>query len=130
MQKKLLITGTILMLTAIVLGAFGRHYFEEKLGTDGVSGFDTAVKYQVWHAIVLMVLSSMHQTLKGALKWTYRGILYGVILFSGSIYVLVILKTMEIDPIPLPVVLTTPLGGTVLILTWGYFLLKLIKLKL
>lgn len=129
MQRKLLITGSIFVFTAIILGAFGRHYFEEKLGTDGVSGFDTAVKYQVWHGIILFVFASMTERLKGALKLTYWGLLIGVILFSGSIYVLVALKTVPVDPIPLPVVLTTPLGGTVLIITWAYFLLQLIRGK-
>lgn len=111
--------GSIFGFLAIVLGAFGAHLLKKKLNQDQLQSFETGVKYQMYHAIVLLVLGyNLNDTLANDNYIVYCFII-GVVLFSFSIYGLVIStykgkKFKFLGPI-------TPLGG--LFLTFGWLLL-------
>lgn len=106
---------------AIILGAFGAHLLKKKLNSELLQSFETGVKYQMYHAIVLLVLgfnldtSSLSNTIICAF-------VTGVFLFSFSIYGLVLSSTKNkklhfLGPI-------TPLGGLLLVLGWLLLIYK------
>jgi uncharacterized membrane protein YgdD (TMEM256/DUF423 family) len=116
MNKKTALLGTFLGVTAIILGAFGAHALKIKLSVEQLSSFETAVKYQMYHALLLLIISfNAHITekLKNILFYLL-GI--GVFVFSGSIY---LLSTRAISGLELsflgPI---TPIGGLLLITAW------------
>jgi uncharacterized membrane protein YgdD (TMEM256/DUF423 family) len=127
MMRKLLIAGVIFSCTGVILGAMGAHALKEQLEADQLASFETAVRYQLFHGLALMVVALiplLNDKVKNILYWFF---LVGVFLFSGSIYALstqVILgiKMSFLGPI-------TPLGGLLLITGWSFLLFKLFKLK-
>lgn len=112
--------GALFGFLAIIFGAFGAHALKKKLNFEQLQSFETGVKYQMYHAIVLLILG--YQLNQGSYLYTY--ILYafiiGTFLFSFSIYGLVLSsmrnrKLKFLGPI-------TPLGGLLLALGWGMLL--------
>ncbi|MDG2194933.1 MAG: DUF423 domain-containing protein [Polaribacter sp.] len=113
MHKNLTITSVLGILT-IALGAFGAHALKEKLSIDGLHSFETAVRYQMYHVIVLLFVHSY----QGFSEKTRNSIsvlfFIGIALFSGSIYVI---QLTEITAKSIWFV--TPLGGLFLVLGWS-----------
>ena len=101
---------------AIILGAFGAHALKKHFTTELMQSFETGVKYQMYHAIVLLLLGfqlSLQTTLEQAIVWCF---IIGILLFSFSIYGLCISsakgnKIKILGPI-------TPLGGLCLLAGW------------
>jgi uncharacterized membrane protein YgdD (TMEM256/DUF423 family) len=129
MEKKILLTALIMGIVAIVLGAFGAHGLKKLLSTDQLTTFEVGVRYQIYHALFLLfVVNNSFLTLKEKTVVFYLA-LVGVILFSGSIYLLststiTLIKTKIIGPL-------TPLGGLLLIASWTYmFYCVLLKNKI
>ena len=104
-----LLTASVLGAIGVALGAFGAHGLRERLTPDQLSSWETAVTYQLLHAVVLAALAlgagSRSIQLPGALFTA------GVLLFSGSIYVLVLGGPRWLGPV-------TPVGGLSLIAGW------------
>lgn len=120
MDKKILIIAAILGMLAIILGAFGAHGLKKLVTIEQVNSFEIAVRYQMYHALFLLFVANT--TLLGVKEKNI--LLYltliGVIFFSGSIYLLSTatitgIKTKILGPI-------TPIGGLILISSWGYLL--------
>lgn len=127
MNKKIAIAGSILAGIAVILGAMGAHALKKVLDTDALLSFQTGVRYQMYHAIALLFLSTTILISEKAKKKIFRLMLTGVILFSGSIY---LLATNALTPINFKTIaLATPLGGILLISAWILLLLSLIKNK-
>ena len=117
-----LISGAIFGLTAVVFGAFGAHLLKKKLTTEQLHSFETGVKYQMYHAIVLLVVGSHLQDKASINNYIVYAFIIGVTLFSFSIYGLVISsarnkKIKILGPI-------TPLGGLFLIIGWALLIYK------
>lgn len=108
-----LIAGAILGMLAVIAGAMGAHALKEILTPDQMESFRTAVRYQMFHAILLLVLGWWSKTNPHRLiDWASRLVLGGVILFSGSIYLLVLTEAPSwLGPM-------TPLGGLLMIGGW------------
>jgi uncharacterized membrane protein YgdD (TMEM256/DUF423 family) len=127
MDKKILSTAGFLGMTAILLGAFGAHALKEVLDTEALATFETGVKYQMYHALLLLFLGS-NTSISSQLKtWVYRLVLIGVVLFSGSIYLLATkslsgMETKFVGPL-------TPVGGSLLIGAWGILMVHFLKKK-
>ena len=114
--------GSILALTAVILGAFGAHALKETLTAHGsIETWETAVRYQMWHALGLILLSliSERQTLP---KMTGACFVIGTLLFSGSLYGLALDGPNWLGPI-------TPLGGLSLIAGWALLAYSSMKNK-
>ena len=106
------ITAAVLGASAVALGAFGTHSLRDVLSAESLATFDTAVRYQLIHAVVLLVVAQL--TASFSTKWIRRsGYLFGagIILFSGSLYGLVLTGWSAFGPI-------TPVGGACLIAGW------------
>ena len=86
MNKKLLILGTILGLLSVVLGAFGAHGLKALVSVEAVQSYETGVRYQMYHAVLLLIIGSQNLVSIKSQKVIFYLVLGGVILFSGSIY--------------------------------------------
>lgn len=112
-QQIVLVSASIFGALSIVLGAFGAHALKKKLTSEQLASFETGVKYQMYHAIVLLVVGfNFNQNLNNA------SLLFviGTILFSFSIYGLVLSDTFGkkmkfLGPV-------TPIGGLCLLVGW------------
>lgn len=113
-QQIVLISGAVFGLLAVIFGAFGAHALKKILSEDQIKSFETGVKYQMYHAIVLLFVGSYF---KGSNQLMNYSFIFGIILFSFSIYGLVLSdaegkKMKFLGPI-------TPLGGLLLVTGWA-----------
>jgi len=86
MDKKIISTGAIFGMIAIILGAFGAHALKKVLSIEELSTFETGVKYQMYHALFLVLIGTLNELSLNAKKIIYNLVVFGVIFFSGSIY--------------------------------------------
>lgn len=121
MNKNLTIAA-FLGLLAIVLGAFGAHALKESLSLEALKSFETGVRYQMYHVLLLLFVNtyaSFSERSKNIISYL---IFAGIILFSGSIYAISI---GGIDPKSIWFV--TPLGGLFFILGWLKLIISFLK---
>jgi uncharacterized membrane protein YgdD (TMEM256/DUF423 family) len=126
MDNKIISTGAIFGMIAIILGAFGAHALKKVLTLEELSTFETGVKYQMYHALFLVFigLASISQKAK---KTIFFLVVFGVIFFSGSIY---LLATNNLTPFDFKITgFVTPIGGLLLISAWGVLFLNYINKK-
>ena len=114
MNKLFLQSGAILGLLGVAIGAFGAHAFAKMLEASGrTATFETAVKYQFYHALVLILIGLLFKEIPT--KWmTYSGyaVLIGVLIFSGSLYTICFTGIKAFGAV-------APIGGTLIIVGWG-----------
>ena len=118
----LILTGALFGMLSVIFGAFGAHALKKTLSPNQLQSFETGVKYQMYHAIVLLVLGFGQGPQTRAIYWCFT---LGIILFSFSIYGLVLSdakgkKIKILGPI-------TPIGGLLLIFGWLTLLIKYIR---
>lgn len=113
-------SGACLALSAVVLGAFGAHALAEILdATNSKPVWETAVRYQMWHALALFIVPFLKLS-RSRLHLTCLFWLIGSFLFSGSLYILSLGGPKIFGPI-------TPIGGLCLIIGWGTLTTALLK---
>lgn len=127
MNKTILATGLALGLLAVVLGAFGAHGLKKVIGPEDIGTFETGVKYQMYHALFLMVLSILPNFANSTKMTVFYIVLIGVVLFSGSIYALATNAITSFDFKKIGFI--TPIGGTLLIAGWGILLYSVLTKK-
>lgn len=124
-SQKAIALGAVLMLLAVGIGAFGAHAFNQLLVNNGRTDiFDTASKYHFYHGLGLLVVGIILDRHK-QLKYTniiVNLLFYGVIIFSGSLYLLAIFNITWMGAV-------TPIGGICLLFAWGLLGVSLIKLS-
>lgn len=107
------------MALAIVLGAMGAHSLERHLTPEMLDSFETGVRYHIYHALALLVVSAVADRLhKNRLKIATVFMLTGTLFFSGSIYLFTVGNLIETNFAKL-LWWVTPLGGVLLIAAWG-----------
>ncbi|HTG66067.1 MAG TPA: DUF423 domain-containing protein [Flavobacterium sp.] len=125
MDKKTIATAALLGMIAIILGAFGAHALKEILSTNQLNTFETGVRYQMYHALFLLFIGLLPVLNSKTKKIIYNLVLFGVLLFSGSIY---LLATNGLTPIDFRVIgFVTPIGGLLLISAWAVLLYNITK---
>jgi len=128
MNKRIIITASLLGILAVVLGAFGAHGLKGKIDADALKIWETAVDYHFYHVLALLFLSTFCRFKCRLINFSYWSFTLGILLFSGSLYVLAakdilnITQTSFIGPI-------TPIGGLFFIIGWTTLLLATIKNK-
>ncbi|MBQ0787685.1 MAG: DUF423 domain-containing protein [Oceanihabitans sp.] len=127
MNKKLLITGAVFGVIGIILGAFAAHGLKELVSEGSLQSFETGVRYQMYHAFLLLILGSVNVIPEKAKKMIYILIVVGVLFFSGSIYGLATNALTSVDFTK--IALITPLGGLLLIVVWLIMFINFLKLK-
>ena len=127
MKNLTLIIGAIYGLTSVILGAMGSHAFKKILSAEKLQSFETGIKYQMYHALLLIILGfflKFETQQEKTMSWLF---ILGTFLFSVSIYFLsfqeVLGKNLKfLGPI-------TPLGGVLMISGWAMLLYFFIKFK-
>lgn len=98
--------------TGVALGAFGAHALAEAIGADSLPTWKTAVQYQLLHAVALLGLAVLEaQSTSKLLSWCSRLFVTGVVLFSGSLYLLALDGPRWLGPV-------TPIGGVAFLTGW------------
>ena len=123
MRKNLAIVSFLGMFT-IILGAFGAHALKEKLGVNQLQSFETAVRYQMYHVLVLLfvnMFSHFSESLKNRLTFIF---LLGILFFSGSIYAITVGGIAAKS-----IWFVTPLGGLLFVIGWGILGYQFLKIK-
>jgi len=127
MNKKILVIGAFLGVIGIILGAFASHGLKGLISVEALQSFETGVRYQMYHAFLLLLLGSTSILNEKLKKTVYFLIVIGVLLFSGSIYGL---STNELTALNFKnIALVTPLGGLLLIIAWVLMLINFLKMK-
>ncbi len=121
LQKQLFQTGCILAGVAVILGAFGAHNLKESVSDYELSIFETAVRYQFYHAFALLFISVFIRRLhERTAKTAGQLFLAGTLIFSGSLYILSISSLWEGGEGTRWLGGVTPFGGAALIAGWAY----------
>jgi len=116
MERKITLVASILGTVAIVLGAFGAHALKKVLPPDSLVSLETGVRYQLYHALFLLFVATTSLIQEAQKKQIFSMTCFGVLFFSGSIYLLTTSTLTGIDFAPIGWV--TPLGGALLISAW------------
>jgi uncharacterized membrane protein YgdD (TMEM256/DUF423 family) len=127
MHKRFITTGALLGAIAVALGAFGAHGLKKIVPAETVQTFQTGVQYQMYHALALLLTGLLYE--KCFQKFArIAGVLFliGVILFSGSLYLLTAGKAAEIASFDRSGIIT-PFGGIAFIAGWLFLFLAAMK---
>ncbi len=106
---------------AVAAGAFGAHGLKTLVSPNYLATWETAARYHLIHAVVLLILTVMADRLSDrAQRWSFRLILSGTAVFSGSLYAMVGLLVLlgESNQTPKLLGAVTPIGGALLIAGW------------
>ena len=118
MIKNTVIKAGIFGVIAVLGGAFGAHALKEVLSPEHLMSYETGIRYQLIHAVVLILLALLISKFDSKqFKWAAQLIFWGVILFSGSIYILTLKNIIGLEVLKFagPI---TPLGGLLIISGW------------
>ena len=126
-DKKIVASAAILAAVAIGLGAFGAHGLRDIISAKALSSFETGVRYQMYHSLALLVIGSTMSIPANTRKWVFRFFIFGIILFSGSIYLLSFKENVTFSLAFLGPI--TPIGGLLLIGGWLRLLYGILKVK-
>ena len=120
--KLFLALGCIAALLAVALGAFGAHGLKARMAPELMPVYQTGVEYHFYHALglILVGLAALHLPQSALLRGAGWAMLAGIVLFSGSLYLLSLTGLRWLGAI-------TPLGGAAFITAWGLFAAAVIK---
>lgn len=123
MQKMFLSLASVFGATAVMLGAFGAHALKSKLTTEQLQVYETGVRYQMYHVFALIAVAFLIDKYPGKSVLNYAGYSFmaGIVLFSGSLYLLSTKQLLGMESAKWlgPV---TPLGGLFFIMGWALLL--------
>ncbi|WP_299107885.1 DUF423 domain-containing protein [uncultured Tenacibaculum sp.] len=121
MYKNLTI-ASVLGVIAVILGAFGAHALKSKLSPEAMQSFETAVRYQFFHVLLLLFVNMFAGFSEKQKRTISTFLIGGILLFSGSIY------TIYLGGVPAKSIwFITPLGGVLLIVGWILLCLRFVE---
>jgi len=120
--KLFLAIGGAAALLAVALGAFGAHALKSRIPPDMLAVWQTGIEYHVFHALGLVAVGivAIHLPDSAPLKWSGWLMLAGIVLFSGSLYLLALTGERSLGAI-------TPIGGLAFLAAWALFVAAVIK---
>ena len=125
MHRSFLKIATLFGALAVILGAFGAHSLKQIVSDNAVNTFETGVRYQFYHAFALLAAGLIYKDF--ANKWVRNAgkfFMLGIILFSGSLYVLTFFVAL-VKPAPSWLGILTPFGGLAFIIGWIFLFIGL-----
>ena len=128
MNKRIIIFASVFGILAVILGAFGAHSLKELISAKELDTWNTAVQYQFYHTLALLFLASFSRFRSRAVNAASWFFSFGILFFSGSLYLLSLKTILNITNIVLLGPLT-PIGGLLFILGWISLLVATIKNK-
>ena len=121
MSKPILMTAAIFLALAVAIGAFGAHGLKSQLSEEMIQIFKTGVEYHFYHALGLMLIGVIAISFPSKLlNWSAIFLSAGIVLFSGSLYVLAITGIKWLGAV-------TPLGGVGFIAGWVLLFVSLLR---
>jgi uncharacterized membrane protein YgdD (TMEM256/DUF423 family) len=122
MMKLFIIIGAVNAFLAVALGAFGAHGLEGKVPAKYLETWQTGVTYQMFHAVGILIIGILLGNLPATslLSWSGWLMLIGIILFSGSLYVLTLTQISVLGAI-------TPLGGVSFLVAWVLLIIAAVR---
>ena len=127
MNRKIILTAALLGAISIVLGAFGAHALKKMIDVNALATFETGVRYQMYHALFLLFLATNNMIQEKTKKVIHILVIFGVLFFSGSIY---LLATNAMTSFDFKVIgFITPIGGLLLIIAWSLLFINIFKNK-
>ena len=127
MPKTFLLIAAILGALSVVLGAFAAHGLKKIVPADSITTFETGVRYQFYHTFALLIVGMLLEKFQGqSLVWAGYSFIAGIILFSGSLYLLTILKSTENVGLS-RIGFITPIGGLFFVIGWILLFVGLLK---
>jgi uncharacterized membrane protein YgdD (TMEM256/DUF423 family) len=128
MAKIYLVLGSVLAGLAVILGAFGAHGLKQLVPPETVTTYQTGVQYQMYHAFAILVIGILAERAANTAFLNYAGMsfLTGIVLFSGSLYLMASLKAVNKVGVS-GIGIITPIGGLFFILGWILFLIAVAK---
>ena len=126
MKRKMLIFAAISGLLAVIVGAFGAHALKKIVAPEMLAVWQTGVQYQFYHTLALLLLSALNGIKSTYVNLSYKFFVVGIILFSGSLYLLALKEYLELPWLRFlgPV---TPIGGLFFIVGWASLFIGAIK---
>jgi uncharacterized membrane protein YgdD (TMEM256/DUF423 family) len=124
MSKRILILASILICTAIILGAMAAHGLESVLSAELIDSFEKGVRYQFYAGFSLLILGAIKDKFAFSLRWFAYFTGAGLTLFSGCIYLYCFHE--QVAGLK-PLVYLVPIGGLSMILAWVIFIIQLIR---
>lgn len=128
-MNKIIVWGTALSATAVMLGAMGAHALKPVLSSEQLSSFETGVRYQMYHGLALILFSLVKEKSTGKLiNYVAPLFITGTLFFSVSVYLLATRGITGMEGLKAmgPI---TPVGGVLLISGWVCWMLSFIKMK-
>jgi uncharacterized membrane protein YgdD (TMEM256/DUF423 family) len=126
MNKNIIITASIFGILAVIAGAFGAHGLSGSLTSTQLDVWHTAVQYQFYHTFALLFLSTFAQSKNKLISASYYFFTFGIIFFSGSLYLVACEGLLKLD-LPRAIFIITPIGGLLFILGWLMLLMAGLK---
>ena len=124
MAKQFIVIGAVLGFLGVALGAFGAHGLKDKLSPDLFDVFEVGVRYHMYHALALVAVGLVAAQWPGNLVgWSGWAFTAGVVIFSGTLYVLVMTNTRWLGAV-------TPIGGLAFLVGWLLLAWHVIKVKM
>ena len=120
MMKVFIILGALCTMMAVGTGAFGAHGLEGKLSDKYMSVWEKAVNYQMYHGLGLILIGIISGTTSINVNWAGWLLFFGIVLFSGSLYILALTQIRILGAI-------TPLGGVLFIVGWLMLIIATFK---
>jgi uncharacterized membrane protein YgdD (TMEM256/DUF423 family) len=113
MDRAFLLVGALAAFIGVALGAFGAHGLRSRLSADMLAVFETGVRYQMYHALAILIVGLVAARLDGwlirAAGWLFTA---GIVLFSGSLYALALSGVTSLGAV-------TPIGGLAFLAGWA-----------
>lgn len=128
MSRRIILTASLFGAIAVIFGAFGAHSLKNVLSAGALEIWAKGVEYQFYHTFALLFLSQFATDGDKLLKWSYLFFTSGILLFSGSLYLLATRELLNIGFLNYigPV---TPIGGLCFILGWAFLFVAASKRK-
>jgi len=117
MNKRIILTASFFGVVAVLLGAFGAHGLKALIDNSSMEIWQKGVDYQFYHTFALLYLSTFARYRNTLINIAYFCFTFGIILFSGSLYLLATRSILHLDFINLIGPLT-PIGGLLFVLGW------------
>ena len=127
MHKGFLKTAFILGALAVGLGAFGAHGLKNYVSNNAITTFETGVRYQFYHVFALLAVAILYKEFSGV-KTAGWFFITGIILFSGSLYILTAVQAM-VQPGYRWIGAITPIGGLFFIAGWLWMFVAIVRKK-
>lgn len=127
MNRKIILTAAFLGGSSIILGAFGAHALKKLIDVNALATFETGVRYQMYHALFLLFVATNGMIQEKTKNVIHILVIFGVLFFSGSIYLLATNAMTSFDFKAIGFV--TPIGGLLLIVAWSLVFIDFLKNK-